>query len=155
MQPRPPRTALSKSTRVVRRYRTVTITPDGKNSLTVSKDPVRVKPPGRGNPRQVKWKVDPDAVPPGGRIAIEFDEYNGTTGPFAPGSPHGMGRGRYQEQKKASMVIDSGDTDVYQNPPSAGEWKYNLRVFDRNGTEVRSLDPGVAIDEDPGLKPGS
>lgn len=155
MDPQPPVPPKSQPITTAKAITKVNITAAGNSGLKVDPDPVHVKPPGRRGPRRIKWLIDPNAVPPGGRVEIDFKDYNATKGPFASGGANGKGRGRYGEQKKTSMNIETRDTDVYHNPQSDPNWYYSVSVYDKDDKRTRYIDPGVAIDEDPSVKPGN
>lgn len=156
MQPNLPKSPRSNSKKkAALSDRKVTIARSGDDSLEVTPPIVRVKSPGDVGPRKVKWKIDADVVPAGGRLEIEFKEYNGTRGPFPSGGGNSTVRGYYKIDKKVKMTIDTSNTDLYKNPKSDGHWYYKVEVFDQNDTRIRYVDPGVAIDEDPELKPGN
>lgn len=156
MQTEPPKKSPdSKPGTITSRYATVNVGLGAGNNLDVDPQVVHVKKPGRGNPREVRWNIDPAVVPEGGSIEIDFSEALGTRGPFEASKAHNKQRGRYQKKKHATMEIDSGDTDVDFNPSSRGNWYYGVTVFDQDGTVMRFCDPGVAIDEEDVPKGGN
>ena len=128
----------------------VEIRPKGHDGLEIDRPKVTIR-----RRSKVKWKcVNLDKlIPDGGRLEIEFDEWNNIKGPFEEqrGNPAQNGRGRYRRNKMRPLIFDSNKADQIDNPPGEFRWKYTVTVYKtETGDEVfrGPEDPGIEIEED-------
>lgn len=123
----------------------------GAHRLQLQPEVVHVKEGGH-----VSWWIWEDVIPDGGTIEIEFDEQGGKKGPFRRrlSDSTNPDRGVYRKGKSRGLAIVSHNADEGAWTASPGYWKYTVRVLDAKGNVVIEEDPGVAIDEDPEIKPG-